>query len=76
MEQDEVDNSFTYNICKEEKKKNKHKSTLKQEKYFKITSFKDATVSSDRRVSKQFKSLSNLNLQQFKSCEALIVYER
>lgn len=44
MEQDEVDNSFTYNICKEEKKKLKHKSSLKQEKYLKITSFQDATI--------------------------------
>lgn len=29
MEQDEVDNSFTYNICKEEKKKNQTQIHLK-----------------------------------------------
>lgn len=34
MEQDKVDDSLTYNICKEKK----HKSNLKYGKYFKMTS--------------------------------------
>lgn len=72
MEQDEVDNSFMYNICKE-RKKLKQKSTLKQEKYFKITSFKDATIRTTLPPLLTEGQLDNLNPWE---CKTLTVYER